>query len=177
MCRARQSIAATPDRTCTRKSLSRHAAQPQSRLRTDREQERRQKAEDARRETERLLRNQQAELEAKKADMARRDLERDAARSAAAAEATLQNQAAKAKVPAQFPHSSQVATQGPVGVWECGQPCQPCQCQVHVVCNEFNLHICQAIPQGPSSLYLRGVSSALECSLCLNHLCTLSLCA
>ena len=30
--------------------------------------------------------------------MARRDLERDAARSAAAAEATLQNQAAKAKV-------------------------------------------------------------------------------
>lgn len=55
--------------------------------------------------------------------MARRDLERDAARSAAAAEATLQNQAAKAKVPcmrtspasAKFSHSPQVAMQGHVG--------------------------------------------------------------
>ena len=35
--------------------------------------------------------------------MARRDLERDAARVAAAAEATLQNQAAKAKVPCRPP--------------------------------------------------------------------------
>ena len=79
---------------------------------------------------------------------------------------------------AKFSHSSQVATQGHVGVWEFGQPCQPCQCQVHVVCNEFNLHICQEIPQGPSSLYLGGISRcASECSLCLNHLCTLCLCA
>ena len=83
-------------------------AATQGRLHTHREQERRQKADDARRETERLLRNQQAELEAKKADMARRDVERDAARSAAAAEATLQNQAAKAKVPCQHKYPALV---------------------------------------------------------------------
>ncbi|KAK9830997.1 hypothetical protein WJX81_006970 [Elliptochloris bilobata] len=67
-----------------------------------REQERRTKAEDARRETERLLRGQQAELEAKKADMARRDVERNAARAEAAAEAAVQNQAVKAKAEARI---------------------------------------------------------------------------
>ena len=54
--------------------------------------------ENTRRETERLLRGQQAELEAKKADMARRDVERNVAREAAAAQANAVNVAAKAKV-------------------------------------------------------------------------------
>ncbi len=65
---------------------------------TCREQERRTKVDDARREAERLLRVQQAELEAKKADMARRDAERDAAREAAAVQAGLISAEAKAKV-------------------------------------------------------------------------------
>ena len=101
---------ATQDQALLRNQQTAHApathcaAQPDTRQRIRREQERRQKAEDARRETERLLRSQQAELEAKKTDMARRDLERDAARAAAAAEAALQNQAAKAKVPCRHWH-------------------------------------------------------------------------
>ena len=63
-----------------------------------REQDRRTKTENTRRETERLLRGQQAELEAKTADMARRDVERNTAREAAAAQANSVNVAAKAKV-------------------------------------------------------------------------------
>ncbi len=63
-----------------------------------REQDRRTKTENTRRETERLLRGQQAELEVKKADMARRDVERNTAREAAAAQANALNVAAKAKV-------------------------------------------------------------------------------
>ena len=42
-----------------------------------REQERISKAEAARRETERILREQQAEVDAKKADMVKRDIQRE----------------------------------------------------------------------------------------------------
>lgn len=42
-----------------------------------REQERIAKAETARRETERILREQQAEVDAKKADMVKRDIQRE----------------------------------------------------------------------------------------------------
>lgn len=42
-----------------------------------REQERIAKAEAARRETERILREQQAEVDAKKADMVKRDIQRE----------------------------------------------------------------------------------------------------
>jgi len=42
-----------------------------------REQERIAKAEAARRETERILRDQQAEVDAKKADMVKRDIQRE----------------------------------------------------------------------------------------------------
>ena len=42
-----------------------------------REQERIAKAEAARRETERILREQQAEVDAKKADMIKRDIQRE----------------------------------------------------------------------------------------------------
>ena len=43
----------------------------------NREQERIAKAEAARRETERILREQQAEVDAKKADMVKRDIQRE----------------------------------------------------------------------------------------------------
>ncbi len=49
-----------------------------------REQERRLKAEEARSETERILAQQAADLAAKKADMNRRDAEREAAKAAKA---------------------------------------------------------------------------------------------
>jgi hypothetical protein len=48
------------------------------------DQERRAKVEEARAETERILRGQAAELERKKAGMARRDAERDKAKAAQA---------------------------------------------------------------------------------------------
>lgn len=46
-----------------------------------REQERIAKAEAARRETERILREQQAEVDAKKADMVKRDIQREKVRA------------------------------------------------------------------------------------------------
>ena len=49
-------------------------------MRCCREQERIAKAEAARRETERILREQQAEVDAKKADMVKRDIQREKVR-------------------------------------------------------------------------------------------------
>ena len=67
-----------------------------------REQERIQKAEQARQETERILRDQQAEVDKKKADMIRRDVAREEVKSRKQLEAAAKNAEAQSKADARI---------------------------------------------------------------------------